>query len=260
MLKKTATVCEGCSKGCNMEVQQDNGVVYRCIPRENPEINKHWMCDEGRFNYHYVHDADRVVEPAMVLEGALSMSSWDKALELAQTTVKGKKVAVLVGSDLTQEELELAREFAQKQLGGASIAHFGTPGIKKVSDDAPADRILKRKSKTSNLNGAEKLGIPAFESLPAGTQVAVVIRGGRATLPKLTGVDVVGIGVFMREEALKFKAVLPGTAFVEKDGTIFNYEGREQRLARAIVPPRHCKQLSETFMMWTHRGQKTGAA
>jgi NADH-quinone oxidoreductase subunit G len=260
MLKKTPTICEGCSKGCNMEVQQDNGVIYRCVPRENPEINKHWLCDEGRFNFHYLHDSARVIEPSTLVSDDLKISSWDQALEAAQTILKGKKVALLVGSDLTQEELELAREFAQKQLAGAPIAHFGTEGIKKVADDGPADRILKRKSKTANLNGAEKLGIPAFDRLPSGTQVAIVMRGGRAALPPLVGVDTIGIGVFMRDEARHFKVVLPGTAFAEKEGTIFNHEGREQRFVRAIVPPRQCKQLAETLMMWTHRREKTGAA
>ena len=31
-LKRTATVCEGCSRGCNMELQQESNRIYRCIP------------------------------------------------------------------------------------------------------------------------------------------------------------------------------------------------------------------------------------
>jgi predicted molibdopterin-dependent oxidoreductase YjgC len=55
--------------------------------------------------------------------------------------------------------------------------------------------------------------------------------------------------------------VLPGTTFAEKDGTIFNFEGREQKLKRAISPVGDSKQLSEIFMIWTHRtGSSTGAA
>ncbi|MGE0616610.1 MAG: 2Fe-2S iron-sulfur cluster-binding protein [Bacteriovoracia bacterium] len=250
MLKKTPTVCEGCSRGCNMEIQQDANVMYRCVPRTNMEVNKYWMCDEGRFNYNYVHDQDRVIEPAVAGSGALSMTDWDAALTSAKTALKGKKVAVLAGSDLTQEELQMLQAFAQSNLGGAEVFHFGTAGVATTQDDAPADKILKRKSKTSNLNGAEKLGLKPFTQLPAGTTGVFLVRGGRAELPKLGNVPTVGVGVFMKDEAASFASVLPGATFAEKDGTIFNFENREQKLKRAILPPRSCKALSEILMVW----------
>src|SRR3954470_10345208 len=79
-LKKTPTVCEGCSKGCNMEIHEDANVIYRCVPRENLEINKWWLCDEGRFNFHYVNAEDRVVDPATPVGGALSRTDWFSAI------------------------------------------------------------------------------------------------------------------------------------------------------------------------------------
>jgi NADH-quinone oxidoreductase subunit G len=257
-LKKTPTVCEGCSRGCNMEVHQDDNVIRRCLPRENQEINKWWMCDEGRFNYHYIHSKDRVVEPAVRAGSSLELSTWASSLEAARTALTGKKVAVLVGSDLTQEEAKLLMDFAPKHFGGASVFHFGTPGIRSAADDADADKILKRKSKTSNLHGLEKLGIKGFDSLPSGTQAVVVFRGGRAVLPELSGVTTVGVGVFAKNEAEKFAAVLPGATFAEKDGTIVNFQGKEQKLKRAIVPPGQSKLLSEILMLWAN--SKAGAA
>ncbi len=261
-LKKTPTVCEGCARGCNMEIHQDDNVVRRCLPRENMEINKWWLCDEGRFNYHYIHSQDRIVEPATrsgsELAQELQMSSWAATVEAARGAVSGKKVAVLVGSDLTLEEAKLLQDFAPKHFGGAPIFHFGTPGIKSAADDGDADKILKRKSKTSNLHGMEKLGIKGFESLPAGTQAVVVFRGGRAKLPELKGVTTVGVGVFMKGEADSFAAVLPGATFAEKDGTIVNFQGKEQKLKRAIVPPGQSKLLSEILMLWAN--SKAGAA
>jgi len=65
-------------------------------------------------------------------------------------------------------------------------------------------------------------------------------------------VSVYGVGVFTREEASRFAAVLPGQAFTEKDGTVVNFQGVEQRLARAVSAPKECKSLSETFMMWAN--------
>ncbi|OFZ20085.1 MAG: hypothetical protein A2X94_09240 [Bdellovibrionales bacterium GWB1_55_8] len=251
-LKKTATVCEGCARGCNMDIQHDANVIYRCTPRENLEVNQYWLCDEGRFNFHYVHDADRIMEPAVRADGELKMTEFGASLDAARAALKGKKAAVLLGTDLTQEEAKLLQEFLPKYLPNASVFHFGTPGIVSEADDAPADKILKRKSKTSNLHGFEKLGFKGLKTLPTGLDAALVIRGGRATLPELKGLSTVGIGVFTREEAATFSVVLPGLTFAEKDGTIVNFQGREQHIRRAIFPAGNCKALSEILAMWAH--------
>lgn len=256
-LKKTPTVCEGCSRGCNMEIHQDANVIYRCLPRENQEINKFWLCDEGRFNFQYVNDQERVTEPTV---GDLSFSDWGSSIDLAKKTLDRKKVTVLVGSDLTLEEGKALQQFLPKHLPNAEVFHFGTPGVVSTQDDAPADKILKRKSKTANLHGLEKLGFKGFEKLPSGTEAVLVIRGGRAVLPEFKSIPVVGLGVFKTPEAKKFSAVLPGTSFAEKDGTIVNFDGREQKLRRAIQPPGQCKPLSEILMMWANRKSASGAA
>lgn len=250
MLKKTPSVCEGCSKGCNLELQQDGNVVFRCTPRTNMEINKYWLCDEGRFNYQYTMDRARITDPMRLGK----KTEWMDAVTTLKAETKGKKVAILVASDLTLEEAKMIQDFSTKDFPGAPILHFGTPGVTSSSQDADADKILKRKSKTSNLHGMEKLGLKGFESMPSGVDAALVFRGGRAVLPKLS-VPTYGIGVFMDEEIVGFKAVLPGTSFVEKDGTIVNYQGKEQRLRRAVNPVGQSKQLSEILMLWMHSGQ-----
>lgn len=259
MLKRTPTICEGCSKGCNMEIHQDANVIYRCIPRTNMEINKHWLCDEGRFNYHYVNDSKRVTEPAHHTSCALAQSGWNEAIDAAVQALKGKRVAVLLGSDLTVEEAKLMQEFTAKHFDGAEPQHFGTPGVVSAADDVAIDKILKRKSKTSNLHGLEKLGIKGFAGLPTGTEAVLVVCGGRAQLPNLKGIPAVGIGVFNRPLVEEFAAILPGTSFAEKEGTIVNYEGREQRLKRALLPRGQSKQLSEILMMWINRANAKGA-
>jgi len=257
MLKKTATVCEGCARGCNMEIHQDNNVVQRCIPRTNMDVNKWWLCDEGRFNYHYVNDASRVSAPKVGGE----KRGWTDAVAEAKAALKGKKVTVLAGSDLTLEEAKLLMDFVPKAFPGSTLLHFGTPGITSASGDAPADKILKRKSKTSNLHGFEKLGIKGVDTLPAGAEAVLVIRGGRAEIPRLDGASlVVGIGVFSDVESSRFRTVLPGTSFAEKDGTIVNFEGREQRLRRSINPVGQSKALGEILMLWTHSNATVGSS
>lgn len=262
-LKKTDSVCEGCSRGCNIEIHEDDNIVYRLIPRENEKINKTWMCDEGRFNYHYVVDEKRIAEPAVLeasgSEKELTGVEWSEAIDRAKQVLGSRRVSVLVGSDLTQEEVKMIQEFAGKNLKGASVSHFGTPGIQSSSDDGDADKILKRKSKTANLHGVEKLGVQPFSSL-GNAEVALVFRGGRAELPSLDKVDVIGVGVFDEIEAKDFQVVLPGPAYTEKDGTIVNCDGIEQRFQRATVPMGESKPMAEIFMRWINSRSATGAA
>jgi NADH-quinone oxidoreductase subunit G len=257
MLKKTATVCEGCSRGCNMEIHQDGNVVQRCLPRTNMEINQYWLCDEGRFNYHYIADESRQLAPKVAGE----VRSWTEAVSHAKAMFKGGKAVVLAGTDLTLEEAKLLQEFSKQSLSGAEIFHFGTEGTSSASEDGPADSLLKRKSKTSNLHGLEKLGIPAFKTLPSGVETVVVVRGGRAVLPNLAAAkSVVGIGVFFAGEIESMGALLPGLSFAEKDGTVVNFQGKEQRLRRALNPVGQSKALSEILMLWMHSGASVGAS
>jgi NADH-quinone oxidoreductase subunit G len=255
-LKKTPTVCEGCSKGCNIYLHQDGNALQRCTPRDNMEINKYWLCDEGRFNFRYVSHEQRVKDP--VVQGGVQ--EWASALDVARSALAGKQVTVLVGSDLTQEEAKLLQDFVPNAFLRASMFHFGTSGITSAADDAAADKLLKRKSKTANLHGLEKLGFKGFSEMPQGTEAVLVFRGGRAVLPDLKGLPAVGVGVFKKEQAQKFAAILPGASFAEKDGTIVNFEGREQKFQRSIMPVGKSKLLPEILMMWANSKGKSGTA
>lgn len=264
MLKKTKTVCEGCSKGCNMEVQQDGGVVYRCVPLENPAINKYWMCDEGRMNYHYTQDPTRILEPKIKLNSELESTSWETAVLSLKEKLIGKKALFLLGTDLTNEELSTILDYVKINHQDSEVLSFGTLGLSTSSQDGPEDKILKMKSKTSNLNGAEKLGI---KSVDASSEKAflkcdliLVFRGGRAQLPKKFEKPVYGVGVFLEKEAKSFQGILPSLAFTEKSGIIINHQGIEQKLNRAVSPRGKSKAISEVLMLLAHKKAKVGAA
>jgi len=117
-LKKTATICEGCSKGCSMELHQDGNVIYRSLPRTNMEVNKYWLCDEGRFNFHYVHDKNRVVDP---MKGS-AKTDWSSGMEAAKIALAGKKTTILVGSDLTRKRENPFRIFSPSTSGIDSVS------------------------------------------------------------------------------------------------------------------------------------------
>jgi NADH-quinone oxidoreductase subunit G len=62
-LKNAGSVCTGCSTGCSIHVDQNEDKVYRLRPRENPLAQGHFMCDEGRFGFKYIHDERRLKTP-----------------------------------------------------------------------------------------------------------------------------------------------------------------------------------------------------
>jgi len=68
-LKSANSVCTGCSTGCSVHVDQNEDKVYRLRPRENSLAQGHFMCDEGRFGFKYIHDERRLQKPK--LSGAL---------------------------------------------------------------------------------------------------------------------------------------------------------------------------------------------
>ena len=60
-LKREANVCGGCSAGCSIHTEHNQDTVYRLKPRENPHVNRWWICDDGRYGWHHLHDDARIL-------------------------------------------------------------------------------------------------------------------------------------------------------------------------------------------------------
>lgn len=62
-LTSADSVCNGCSTGCSIHVDQSEEKVYRLRPRENPQAQGSFMCDEGRFGWKYLNGEQRLTTP-----------------------------------------------------------------------------------------------------------------------------------------------------------------------------------------------------
>jgi len=107
-LTMTPSICQGCSTGCNIEIQYKQDRVWRLQPRTNADVNGHWMCDEGRFSYHRLREA-RLAAP--FIEGL--PASWDKAIS---------KAAALVGSSLSADKGSVAVVFSPRHTNEDNFA------------------------------------------------------------------------------------------------------------------------------------------
>jgi NADH-quinone oxidoreductase subunit G len=277
------TICTLCEKGCNTTAwikakpEWAKGArLIRMTPRFNPEVNGYWMCDIGRFDYHWIEGEERLKRPLIRTEtGTLEPTDWTNALaKLAdRVTAAGGSGALrfLISAHASLEEL-----FLIGRLGGS----FGLPeeGVaigwrRRVKPQPPRAKFKIPASDAPNLRGTEDLGFPVrrkgegeadleafarevqngrvaalyvFDPGPEGSigDVSWILdakRNGR--LPFL-----VVQGVLLGELANAADIVLPGAAWVEKDATYVNEQGRLQAAARVIAPPADAQEDWQIFV------------
>jgi NADH-quinone oxidoreductase subunit G len=88
-LKKTPSICTACARGCSINIEHNRGKIWRFMPRENPKLNRVWLCDKGRFSFKKNHE-NRVFEPikdnqnidfnqaTLEIESILQNYSWNE--------------------------------------------------------------------------------------------------------------------------------------------------------------------------------------
>ncbi len=252
-LSAAPSVCNGCSRGCNLDLHyaldrphlNEGARVVRVKPRPNPDVNRWWLCDEGRYGFGWV-DRERLTR----LRGpAGSEPTWEIALDAIARALgrKGARIGVIASTQLTTEELFLAREIFRSVPG----ARVGVSGLEKTGR---SDDFLIQADRTPNTRGAALLGLTAPASPPAREIVDAALAGGLDLL-WVFGNDLVGpfgeetvralaakVGLFVfsgtnvNPTAALAHWTLPTAAYVEKDGTFVNCDGRVQRIGLAFPP------------------------
>jgi len=81
----------GCNLTLNVRRENKSGgnfVIKRVMPRQNEKVNEIWICDKGRFTYHYTESPQRLTQPLVRKGGELVPAAWDEALELVAAGLK----------------------------------------------------------------------------------------------------------------------------------------------------------------------------
>jgi NADH-quinone oxidoreductase subunit G len=243
-LESTASVCPGCSTGCNIEIHASRGKIYRHVPRENLTVNKHWMCDDGRFTYKRVHTA-RLAVPMV----AGVPVDWDRALEAAATKLRSvldrdpSRVGVVFSAQSTNEDLYALSRLAFDNL---RVTRAYLAGL----DQGWSDDILVSADKNPNTAGAIAIGGGKLKSLKdlsndlkSGALTALLVlgeegvlgSGGAAALP-VDKLETLIVAAWRRDALVGAAHVaLPMADYAEVDGTFTNRQGTVQRI-RAAIP------------------------
>jgi NADH-quinone oxidoreductase subunit G len=247
-MSSNKTICQGCSRGCNIELWVRNNQVLRVTPRQNDDVNNYWMCDHGRLDtFKFVNAEDRVDGPHIRKEGILNKAGWDEAFNKAAKELKkysGKEIALIGSPYATLEDNYLLAKFASA-LGSKNIDFV------KHTDPAFEDDILRKEDLTPNSLGTEAVGVkPAqgglnFEGIIDG------IKEGKIQALYLIEDDIVAAYPGLEEVLSKLDLlivhtsninkttaladiVFPSATYAEKNGTVVNFQGRVQRLKPAV--------------------------
>jgi NADH-quinone oxidoreductase subunit G len=253
----TPSVCPGCSTGCNVEVHHAQGEIWRLVPRENLQVNKYWMCDEGRFTYKDVRH--KRLSSARIGGGRgqpAQITSIDKAVAFAAERLErlasgGSTIGLVFSAQTTNEAL-----FALSQVS-AKLAARGATVRSYVTGAAPrperADKILRSADVNPNTAGAKLF---AGEGAGDANALLLDLKAG-----KLKGVWMVGADLPLTEQELfevaplvdglelfvcqavqdspllrRAHVQLPAAAWAEVDGTFTSAKHLVQRLRKAVSP------------------------
>jgi NADH-quinone oxidoreductase subunit G len=286
------TICTLCEKGCNTTAwlkakpEWAKGArLARMTPRFNPEVNSYWMCDIGRFDYHWIEGDERLQRPLVrSASGVQEPTGWSDALAaLAERAVAaGGPTALrfLVSAHASLEELSVIG-----RLGGAFNLAEEAVAIAWRAREKPQPEGSKFKIPpidAPNVRGARDLGFPVAATTTGDADLSAFrqdVEGGRVKAlyvfdpgPAGSIGDVSWIiaarksgklpfllvhGVLLTDLAKAADVVLPGASWVEKDASYVNKDGRLQAAARAIPPP---GESQEDWKIFTDVGLALGAA
>ena len=271
------TICTDCSKGCNTTAWikarpewAKGSRLVRFTPRYNPDVNGYWMCDIGRFGYHWIEGDDRLRRPMMRDTTGLHPVGWHDLLPklrdrlTAAGTDNPEGVRFLLSAHASHEELFLFRRLAEELPGANGPAAIAVSWRVTEKAQPAATRFKVSSVDAPNVNGARLLGLvpghngdaqgpadisplraaveagqvsalyvfdPGFAGSIGDTRWIVEARtSGR--LPLL-----VVQGVLMTDLARVADFVLPGASSVEKQASYSNDQGGLQGSAQAMSAP-----------------------
>jgi len=266
-LKSAGSVCPDCSTGCSIHVDQNEDHVYRLRPRPNPQAQGHFMCDEGRFGWKYIHAEERLTVPELKRrDGSLVSRDWDAVLAAVRTGLEAARdrgIAGVLSPWMTLEEAYLLASHLRSLAADAMLA-LGPVRVVGDDDHYPKDvhgravepaKFTIRAEKCPNRRGVEIIlqhftgaVTPMGDVLgrtASGDFGAVYCVGGdprgwindeqAAALAKPETVIVQDI--FASPATRQATMVLAGGSFAERGGTFVNHAGLAQGIKRAIHGP-----------------------
>ena len=239
-LDKTASICPGCTQGCNVMVDTRDDVVVRLRPRPNMEVNRHFICDTGRMDYRWMNRGDRLEAPLLRRDGRLHAADWPAAIARLTETIRSATgpVVLLASGRASTESLGFVRRLAAE--AGTVTAAVKVP----IGTEAPlagVPNLALRRERVPNLDGARLTDCAGdWDTAIAAVKGAglVLILDADLDPPEAAALADAGVVVLLgsvQHEWIETYAdlALPITPMAEENGTWVNRDHRVQRYAQA---------------------------
>ena len=184
------TICTQCAKGCNITAWikakpewAKGSRLIRFTPRFNPDVNSYWMCDIGRFEYHWIEGDDRIRKPLVRTDKDVHPVTWHEMQSkladrlAAAGTANPEGVRFLLSAHASNEELFLFCRLSEELIGekGANAIAVNWRFREKVQP--PGSKFKVPAVDAPNVNGARAFGlVPPV----AGTEVGDGGQGRRS--------------------------------------------------------------------------------
>jgi NADH-quinone oxidoreductase subunit G len=269
------TMCTLCAKGCNTSAWlkarpewAKGSRLIRMTPRFNPDVNSYWMCDIGRFRYHWVESDRRLRRPMLRQGDSLQPAAWHDVEPRLRDQIQSAgaadpaSVRFLVSAHAATEELFVLKQMLEGLLGADALSAVTMTWTRSDKPQPPGVKFKVPATDAPNVNGARDLGYEVGrgnEGLPDLTALrnAVAAESVKALYVIDPGPDgslgdvswliesrrsgrlslLIVQGVQMTPLVQSADFVLPGAAYVEKDAIYTNEQGRVQAASAAIRPP-----------------------
>lgn len=253
-LRTAEGVCNGCATGCSTEVDYDprDNKVYRLRPRDNPEVNQFWMCDDGMMTYKGFHE-NRVTAGRITRDGQVVEADPDEAVEAAAEALgglDGSKIAVVLSAQHSTEDNLVLAKLARE--------HFKTDKLFLAARGGwDGDDILRNADNNPNRAGAMAVAGGALgdldtlvEQVNTGDVYAVLSLGsvGEQELDPLRNIPTVALTANRGAFSDVASVVVPVASDAETFGSFINAKGISQTFRRAVFPPHGVRAAWETLL------------
>ena len=121
-LRTGDSVCRHCSAGCNVRVDRRRGDIVRVLARDNLDVNDAWICDKGRYAFADADASTRITTP-LIRDRGLEPASFGEVLSEVGSWCEGKRVAVLTGGRLMDEDAYALSKLARTVLRTNDLDH-----------------------------------------------------------------------------------------------------------------------------------------
>ncbi len=270
-MRRHRSVCTDCSVGCSIWVEENQDQIYRLKPRENPHVNKWWICNQGRYGYHHVHDANRLAVPRVRKDGKTVDLSWNGLPEeLKSKLFTAGHLGGVFSPFISVEEAYLLAKLLRSIDPQAVLAMGPMP---RVGEDQkfPGGFVITAE-KVPNRRGIEEIlgyfmhKVLSFEDFLQEMQRiefgGVWVSGGYKgpwiedsaarrfeKIPLLIVQD-----LFPSSLSERATYQLPAAAFSEREGSYMNRDDRLQTANMAVRPPWGVR--AEGSLFWQMLGRK----